>query len=201
MTLACAIQESMVMKRNSEPAEKREPRPSEEEFWLGMFRKMSDVVDGWSRCDNRMCRRKKRCCGDAQACRDDGRPARTFTQEERAKAMHDLRIMLERRRAEVAAGAPAMDLKTLRKLRDKERDKARRKGGPAQVDAEKPGMTPQAHGDEASASLADEPRSSPEVAERINRIWNDYVASLPAEDAKAKDARNEREPGPRITLL
>jgi hypothetical protein len=181
---------------------KTEPRPSEQEFWLGIFRKMSDVVDGWKRCDNRTCRRKKRCCGDAQACRDDGRPARTFTQEERAKAMHDLRIMLEKRRAEVAAGAPVMDLKTLRKLRDKERAKARRKSGSAQIDAAKPGMTPQAHGDEAPASLADEPRPSPEVEERVNRIWNDYVASLPAEDAKGEDAgKNEREPGPRITML
>jgi hypothetical protein len=198
MTLACAIQESMVMKRNPGPAEKTEPRPSEQEMWLGIFRKMSDVVDGWSRCDNRMCRRKRRCCGDAQACRDDGRPARTFTQEESAKAMHDLRMMLEKRIAEVAAGAQPMDVETIRKPRDKERAKARRKGAPARVDGAKPEVTTsQAHGNDRPAPAAEEPRSSPEVAERVNRIWNDYVASLPAEDA----ADHEREPGPRITLL
>jgi hypothetical protein len=193
MTLACEIQESLVMKRNPEPAEKREPRPSEQEFWLDMFRKMSDVVDGWTRCRNTTCRRQRRCRGDARACRDDGSPSRTHTPEERAKAMHELRIGIEKRKAELAAGAQPVDLKTLRKLRKKARIKARRKAARKQAYAGKPAPMPPQAGD-TPAPVA-EPPLAPEKLERIDRAGNDYLASLPAKQDRS------REPGPRITQL
>ena len=183
------------MKRNPEPAELHEPRPSREEMWLGINRKMSDAVDGWTRCRNTTCRRQRRCRGDGLACRDDGSPRRALTHEERAKASHDLRVAIEKRKAELAAGAQPLDLATSRQLRKKARIKARRKAARKQAYADKAAsVAPQA--DETPAPAAYEPPPlSPEKQAQIDRAWNDYVASLPAE----KD--RERERRPRITQL
>jgi hypothetical protein len=57
--------------------------------------------------------------------------------------------------------------------------------------------------DEPLPAVAEETQLSPEKQERINRAWNNYVASLPAQGAEtAEDAdEHRREPGPRITQL
>ena len=45
------------------------------------------------------------------------------------------------------------------------------------------------------APVAEETPLAPEKLERINRAWNDYVASQPAEEEQ------QREAGPRIRML
>jgi hypothetical protein len=188
------------MKRNPKPAEMPEPRPNPEEMWRSINRRMSDAVDGWTRCKNTTCRRQRRCCGDGLACRNDRSLRRSLTHEERAKASHDLRVALEKRKAELAAGAQPLDLATSRQLRKKLRIKARRKAARKQAYADKAAPTaPQAAEPPAPAAYQPPPLS-PEQQARIDRAWNDYVASLPKEDATGA-GDHERERRPRITQL
>jgi hypothetical protein len=110
--------------------------------------------------------------------------------------MSDFYKEVKRRCAERAAGVEPPDEETLRKLRDAARAAERRRRESAQAAAAKTAADlPQADGVEPAAPVAEETQLAPEKVERINRAWNDYVASLPAEQDKA------REPGPRITQL
>jgi hypothetical protein len=185
------------MKHVPDQRQKPEPRLTWAEFSRRIYRRASDLADGWKRCDNRLCRRSKQCRGDGPAfkCTDDGGPARTFSQEERAKAMSELYREVKRRSAEFAAGAKPADPETLRKLRDKARRAARRRRESAQAAATRAAPSPPAHGAEAAVVAAEETQLAPEKQERINRACNEHVASLPAEQDK------KREPGPRITRL
>jgi hypothetical protein len=161
-------------------------------------RRLSDFSEGWTRCDNRSCRRWKQCCGEGPdfKCTDDGRPRRTLSEEEKAKALSDFYKEVKKRSAEFAAGVKPPDEEMLRKLRDAARAAARRERaqtGAATLETD----SPHADGEEPPVPVAEEPQLSPEKPERIDRAWNDYVASLPAEDADER----KREPGPRITQL
>jgi hypothetical protein len=166
-------------------------------------RRLSDLCEGWTRCDNRSCRRWKQCCGEGPdfKCTDDGRPRRTVSPEEKAKVMSDLYKEVKRRSAEFAAGVQPPDEETLRKLRDAARAAERRRLKSAQAGAATPAAdSPQADGAEPPAPVAEETQLSPEQQARIDRAWNDYVASLPAEEAEEADER-KRERRPRITQL
>jgi hypothetical protein len=170
-----------------------------EELRCRLNRRLSDFREGWTRCDNRSCRRWKQCCGEGPVfkCTDDGRPRRTLSAEEKAKAKSDLYKEVKKRSAEFAAGTEPPDEETLRKLRDEARAAVRRTRESAQAGAATSATdSPQADGGEPPA-LAEEMQLAPEKQERINLAWNDYVASLPAEDADER----KRERRPRITML
>jgi hypothetical protein len=186
------------MKRVPDPAQQSDRPQSVAELRCRLNRRLSDMRDGWRRCDHPLCRRRKQCCGDGPnfKCTDDGRPRRTFSREETAKVMSELHKEVKRRCAEFAAGAEPPDEEALRKLRDAARAEWRkRRRRSAQARAATPAtQSPQAHDAEAPAPVAEQTPLAPEKLERINRAWNEHVAAVPAED-------REREPGPRITQL
>jgi hypothetical protein len=185
------------MKHVPDHAQEPERPQSLEGLRRRLNRRLSDLRDGWRRCDHPLCCRRQQCCGDGPVfkCADDGSPRRTFSQEETAKVMSDLYKEVKRRSAEFAAWAKPPDPETLRELRDKARAAALRRLRAAQAGPATPATdSPQADDAEAAAPVAEQTPLAPEKVERINRAWNDYVASLPAEDKK-------REPGPRITML
>jgi hypothetical protein len=177
--------------------EPERPR-SIEELRCRLNRRLSDFREGWRRCDNGQCRRWKQCCGEGPdfKCADDGRPRRTPTPEESAKAMSDLYKEVKRRCAERAAGGEAPDEATPHKLRDEPRLPTRRRRRSAQARAAKTAApAPQVHRDEPQMHVAEETQLAPEKVERINRVGNEDVASLPVEQD------DERERGPRIRML
>jgi hypothetical protein len=185
------------MKHLPDHAQQPERPQSLDELRCRLNRRLSDLCEGWARCDHRLCKRWKQCCGEGPDfhCTDDGRPPRTVSPEETAKLMSDFYKEVKRRCAERAAGVEPPDEETLHKLRDEARAAERRRRESAQADAAKTAADlPQADGVEPAAPVAEETQLAPEKLERINRAWNDYVASSPAED-------KQREPGPRITQL
>jgi hypothetical protein len=200
MTLG-PTQESSPMKHVPDHAQQPERPQSLEELRCRLNRRLSNLREGWTRCDNRSCRRWKQCCGEGPVfkCTDDGRPRRTLSEEEKAKALSDLYKEVKRRCAERAAGVQPPDEKTLRKLRDA----ARRRRESAQAGAATPPTdSPRTDGEELPVLVAEETQLSPEKQERINRAWNDYIASLSPEDAETEGAdERKRERRPRITQL
>jgi hypothetical protein len=192
--------ESYAMKHVPDRAQEPDRPQSIEELRCRLNRRLSDFREGWRRCDKPLCLRWKQCCGEGPdfTCTDDGRPRRTFSPEERAKAMSDLYKEVKRRCAERAAGVEPPDEETLHKLRDQPRavTRRRRRRKSAQASAAKRAAdSPQADGAEAVVPVAEETQLAPEQQERIEPAWNDTVASQPAE----RDEK--REPGPRITQL
>jgi hypothetical protein len=186
------------MKHVPDHAQQPERPRSLEELRCRLNRRLSDFRDGWRRCDNPSCRRWKQCCGEGPdfKCTDDGRPRLTRSPEERAKVISDLYKEVKKRRAAFAAGAEPPDPETLRELRDKARAAALRRLRSARAGRAMPAAdAPQAHETDTPAPVAEGTQLAPEKLERINRAWNDYVASLPAEPDRA------RERGPRITQL
>jgi hypothetical protein len=154
-----------------------------------LARRLSDSREGWRRCNNRPCRRRKQCCGDdpVLTCADDGRPRRTVSPEESAKMMSRLYHEIKTRRAALAAGAPLPDdEESLRKLREQARAQRHRPAAPG-TRASSPELA-----SEPPPPPVDAPKLAPEQQARIDRAWNDYVAGL---------EKPKRERRPRITQL
>jgi hypothetical protein len=188
--------ESHAMKHVPVSAQDPERPRSLDELRCRLNRRLSNFRDGWKRCDNPECRRERQCRGEAPdfKCTDDGRPRRTVSPAERAKAISDLYKEVKRRCAERAAGAESTQQQTPPKLRDEPRalTRRRRRRKPAQVSAAKRAAdSQQADGAEATPPVVEETQLAPEKQERINRAWNEYVA----------EQDRAREPGPRIRQL
>jgi hypothetical protein len=110
--------------------------------------------------------------------------------------MSDLYKAVKNRRAELVAGAEPTQEETPPKLHYTARAAARRRRKSAQALAAKTAApSPQIHHDEPQPPVAEQTQLAPQKLERINRAGNDDVASLPAEQDRA------RKPGPRITML
>jgi hypothetical protein len=182
--------ESYVMKHVPDSAQKSERPTSLAELRRNLNRRMSDLHDGWKRCDNQRCKRRKQCCGEGPdfKCSHDGSPQRTLSREETAQVMSNLYREVKRRVAEFAAGAKPPDEETLRKPHDKARVAALRRLRSAQAGR----ATPVMQTAQEPLPAAEATQLAPEKMERINRAWNDAVASSPAEQD------SEREPPPRI---
>ncbi len=160
------------------------------ELSLKLDRLVAEAIEGWTTCDNTQCRRAKRCASDRRECIAEwqkSQPPRS--PEEIAQGMADLRKMLETR----MAGLP-LAKEPVKPARAK---KPRRKAAATATD-----NSMQDNGDDKTRAPAayEPPPLSPEKQERIDRAWNDYVASLPAEGAEDADER-KRERRPRITQL
>jgi hypothetical protein len=197
MTLA-PRKESYAMKHVPDRAQDPDRPRSLDELRCRLNRRLSDFSEGWRRCDKPLCRRWKQCCGEGPdfKCTDDGRPPRTVSPEERAKAISDLYKEVKRRCAERAAGVEPPDPETPRKLRDEPRAVTRRRRKPDRAAAAKRvADVPQVHRDEPQTHVVEETQLAPEQQARIDRAWNDDVASQPAEQDKARERR------PRITQL
>jgi hypothetical protein len=184
------------------PDRARDPeRPqSLEELRRRLNRRLSDFREGWKRCDKPLCRRWKQCCGEGPdlTCTDDGRPRRTRSPEETAKAMSDLYKEVKRRCAERAAGAEPTQQETPPELRDEPRavTRRRRRRKSAEVSAaSRAADSPRVDRDEPQTPAVEKTQLAPEKQERVERARNDDVKPQPAERDGARERR------PRITLL
>jgi hypothetical protein len=192
--------ESYAMEHLPDHMQEPERPRSLEELRCRLNRRLSDFSEGWRRCDRPLCLRWKQCCGEGPdfTCTDDGRPRRTPSPEESAKAISDLYKEVKRRCAERAAGAEPPYAEASPKLRDEPRavTRRRRRRKSAEVSATKMvADSPQADGAEATPPVAEETQLAPEQQARIDRAWNEYVAEQRAEQDSARERR------PRITQL
>jgi hypothetical protein len=165
-----------------------------DELRCRLNRRLSNMSKGWKRCDSGLCRRWKQCCGEGPEfkCTDDGRPRRTPTPEESAKAISDFYKEIKRRCAERAAGVEPPAPETLRKLRDAPRAVTRRRRKPALAPAAKTAApSQQAERVEPAAPVVEETPLAPEQQARIDRAWKDYE----------NEQDKPRERWPRITQL
>jgi hypothetical protein len=197
MTLA-PRKESYAMKHVPFSAQEPERPRSLDELRCRLNRRLSDFRGGWKRCDKPLCRRWKQCCGEGPdfTCTDDGRPRRTPSPEESAKAISDLYKEIKRRAAERTAGAEPTREETPREQPYTARAAARRRRKSARAVAAKTAAPlPQVHRDEPQTHVVEETQLAPEKVERIDRALNDDVASQPAEQDRARERR------PRITQL
>jgi hypothetical protein len=167
--------------------EQQSPPEDIERFRIELAHKldrlMADAIEGWRKCANVQCRRAKRCASDGFECIAKWQKSRPPVSPEQAqRGADELKRALEAR----MAGLPMpWEAEPAKKPRGK-------KTAATATECSMPGNG----GDKTLAPVAEEPPPlSPEVADRIDRIWNDYVASLPAEEDKP------RAPGPRITQL
>ncbi len=62
-----------------------------------------EAIEGWRTCSVRACRRNKRCSSDSLACiaKQRRENPRVPTPEETSQSIHELRLMLDARRAEL----------------------------------------------------------------------------------------------------
>jgi hypothetical protein len=147
------------------------------ELGLKIQRLVAESLEAWPTCENKRCRRAKRCASQDRECIAKWQSTLPPLSPEEAEArMNDFRIAVEARKR--LGGDSCTEEQLTEAIRA---ERARR------------GMPPQ--GGEPPAPVVEETQLAPEKVERINRAWNDYVASLPAEQDK------EREPGPRIRQL
>jgi hypothetical protein len=136
--------------------------------------RLSDSREGWRRCDNRLCRRLRRCASEQRECIAKRRASLPpASSEELAARRQELRLQLEVRKR---FGDGPVSVELLREAID--REKAAREAA----------MLPRS----ADAAVAEAPKLSPDKQARIDRAWNDYVA---------EQEKPMREKGPRITQL
>jgi hypothetical protein len=156
-----------------------------EELGLKLQRLVAESLEAWPTCDNVRCRRAKRCASEDRECIAKWQESLPpVSPEEARQRLADFRKQLELR----MAGLPLDEepVKPVRAKKPRNKAAATTTNNSTQADGENKTSAPAAY---------EQPPLSPEKAERIDRIWNDYVASLPAEEDKP------REPGPRITQL
>ena len=117
------------MKHVFDPAHEPDRPRSLDDLRCRLARRLSNMRNGWARCDNRLCKRRKYCCGEGPVftCTDDGRPKREVSPEERAKRVSELYNWVKQRVAERNAGVERPQPETPRKPRDKARAAAKRR--------------------------------------------------------------------------
>jgi hypothetical protein len=180
MTLAQTKEHAMKGKREQQSPE------DIERFRIELAQKLdrlvADAIEAWRRCDNMKCRRAKRCAGDDFECIAKLQKSRPPVSPEQAqRGAEELKRALEARMAGLPMPWEAEPAKQPR----------------AKKVATTTSNSTQGEGDDkaqAPAAYAPLPLS-PEKQAEIDRAWNDYVASLPAEKDKPRERR------PRITQL
>jgi hypothetical protein len=111
------------MKHVFDPAQEPDRPRSIDELRCRFSRRLSNMRNGWTRCDNRLCKRRKYCCGEGPVftCTDDGRPKRELSEEEKGKRLSELYHWIKARQAERYAGVERPDPETPRKPRQRAR--------------------------------------------------------------------------------
>jgi hypothetical protein len=159
----------------------QEERCEAERFRLELAQKLdrlvAEAIDGWSTCDNPRCGRAKRCASPRRECIDKWQQSRSpHSPEEIEEGMQDLKLSIEVRKR-LGEGATAAQLE-----KAVHEEKAARRAAMPPPDRE-------------PSPPVEETPLAPEQQARIDRAWNEYVASQPAEQDKARERR------PRITQL
>jgi hypothetical protein len=162
-------------------SKEQKERIDAERFRLELARKLdrlaAEAIDGWSTCENPRCRRAKRCASPRRECIAKWQKSRPpHSPEEIKEGVQDLKLSLDVR-MRLGEGATAAQIE--KAIHD---EKAARRAA----------MPPQ----EGNATPpVEETPLAPEQQARIDRAWNEYAASQPAEQGTARERR------PRITQL
>jgi hypothetical protein len=198
----------MTLARMKENAMNVTPKPEQQaryeaekkrraEFELSINRKMNNLLGGWRRCGHRSCRRAHQCVGLPLKCHVKRKPRPPLTPEQRSRASHSLRIALDKRRAELAAGAKPMSLEEFKQLcREKKcAAKGRKRERLAAGTATPAVIAPSSRGADAPATAREVPRPLPQVKEEPAPASPAHAAALPG------DSRESPRPGARVRSL
>jgi hypothetical protein len=173
MMLARQEEHAMKAKR-----EQQSPPEDIEQFrkqlGLKIQRLVAESLEAWPTCENKRCRREKRCASLDRECIAKWRESLPPRSPEEIKAgVEDLKLSLDVRRRL----GENVTLEQFEEAIRKEQAARRAAMPPQQADA----MSP----------VVEEIKLAPEKQARIDRAWNEYV----------KERDRAREPGPRITQL
>jgi hypothetical protein len=162
--------------------EQQSPPEDIERFRLELARKLdrlvAEAIDGWSTCENTLCRRKRRCASRDRECIARWQKSLPPHSPEEIKAgVEDLKLSLDVRRRL----GENVTLEQFEEAICREREARRAAMPPQEADATSP--------------VVEQTQLAPEQQARIDRAWHDDVASQPAEQDKARERR------PRITQL
>jgi hypothetical protein len=151
------------------------------ELGLKIQRLVAESLEAWPTCENMRCRRAKRCVSEDRECIAKWQESLPpISPEEAKQRLADFKRELDMRRAGLPLDKPPQAKKPRGKAAASTADNSTQDSG----------------SDKAPAPAAYEPPPlSPEKQAQIDRAWNDYVASLPAEEDKPRERR------PRITQL
>jgi hypothetical protein len=185
MTLGPRKEHAMKAKREQHPPPEDMER-FRAELSLKIQRLVAESLEAWSSCDNVRCRRARRCASADRECIAKSQESLPPLSPEEAEArLQDFRIELKVRKRLIGESVTEEQLaEAIRK------EKAARRAAMPPPDGE------------PLPAVAEETQLAPEKQARIERAWNDYVASSPAEGATAEEAdERKRERRPRITQL
>jgi hypothetical protein len=173
MTLGPKKEHAMKSKR-----EQQSPPEDIERFrqqlGLKLQRLLAESLEAWPTCENKRCRREKRCASVDRECIVKWRESLPPLSPEEAKArLDDFRLELDVR---LRLGE-SVTMEQLAEAIAKEQAARRAAMPPQETDATPP--------------VVEETKLAPETQARIDRAWNDYV----------EEQERGREPGPRITQL
>jgi hypothetical protein len=154
------------------------------ELGLKIQRLVAESLEAWPTCDNLRCRRAKRCASEDRECIAKWHESLPPPSPEEAA----LRLAHFRRDLEMRMAGLPLQESAAKPARTKKPRKTTATTADNSTHGNSDGETP-------AAAAYEPPPLSPEKAERIDRLWNDYVASLPGEEDKPRERR------PRITML
>jgi hypothetical protein len=164
-----------VMKAKPERQSPSDIERFRKELGLKIERLVAESLEAWPTCENKRCRREKRCASVDRECIAKWQASLPPLSPEEAKArLEDFRIELDVRRR---LGGERVTVEQLTEAIAKEKAARRAALPPQEGDATPP--------------VAEETQLAPEKQARIDRAWNEYVAE--------QDSARERRP--RITQL
>ena len=97
--------EEKQMREQEEQDRKRE----REAIWRRINRTIGDAIEGWRTCSVKVCRRRHQCSSDSLVCllKKRRENAGLMTPEQQSQSMHELKLMLDARLAELRGQARA----------------------------------------------------------------------------------------------
>jgi hypothetical protein len=174
-------QEHAMTLKPKQRAEPFDAARSRKEVGLRIQRLVAESIEGWPTCENTRCLRAKRCVSKNYECIAKWQKSLPpLSPEESARRLADFRRDILARKAGLPLGAQPIKPAQANKPRGN-KPAASTATCPAQGDTDC----------EAPAPVAEQTQLAPEKVERIDRAWNDTMASLPEQDG-------EREAGLRI---
>jgi hypothetical protein len=181
MTLGPKQEHAMTLKPRQQ-AEPFDAARSRKELGLRIQRLVAESIEGWPTCENKQCRRAKRCASRKYECIAKWQKSLPLlSPEETAQRLADFRRDVLARKAGLPLGEQPIKLVQANKPR-----------GNRSASSTAKRQVQRGNDCEAPVPVAEETQLAPEKVERINRARNDDVAPLPA----VQDS--EREPPPRI---
>jgi len=107
--LAYSTRQEISMTPEERQLEAQQRQREKDAIWRGIYHVMGDAIEGWRSCSVKACRRNRKCSSDSFACLEKKRRENEgrMTPEEQAQSMHELRLMVDARLAELRGQARA----------------------------------------------------------------------------------------------